>query len=82
MLEFFKSWIDDKNKRSLIYQLVTLIIVVYIGMFFFNNTVHNLQKAKIASGWDFLTQEAGFPSLVSNTWVLSLALIIVKKLLG
>jgi general L-amino acid transport system permease protein len=61
MVAAFKNWIDDKNKRSLIYQLVTLIIVVYLGMFFFSNTVHNLQKQKIASGWDFLTQEAGFP---------------------
>ena len=61
MINTVKKWFDDNKNRSLFYQFITILLFIYIGHFFFSNTVTNLEKQKIASGWGFLTKEAGFP---------------------
>ena len=61
MINTIKRWFDNNKNRSLFFQFITILIFIYIGHFFLSNTVTNLEKQKIASGWGFLTKEAGFP---------------------
>ena len=61
MAEVFKGWFYKKKNRSIIFQVIVFLLVVYLGAFFFNNAAYNLKKQGIAYGFDFLTQEAGFP---------------------
>ena len=61
MVNTIKSWFEDNKNRSLFYQFITILLFIYVGHFFFSNTVTNLERQKIASGWNFLTKEAGFP---------------------
>tara|TARA_Y100000590_G_C15748903_1_gene1023328 strand:- start:62727 stop:63890 length:1164 start_codon:yes stop_codon:yes gene_type:complete len=51
---------QDPKKRSLVYQGVTLAIVGGVGYYLFKNTQANLTRQNIASGFGFLSQEAGF----------------------
>ncbi len=46
--------------RALVSQLLLIAIVVWLGWEIVNNTIANLQRQKIASGFDFLGQTAGF----------------------
>ncbi len=60
-------WKDYKN-RSIFIQLLFLISIVFIIFYLVHNAQENLQRQNIASGFDFLKQEAGFDiseSLVS-----------------
>jgi len=52
-------WNDPKN-RSLVFQAVSFILVLLVGYFLYSNTQANLQKQNIASGFGFLSLEAGF----------------------
>lgn len=54
------SMINDPRMRSIFYQTVTLIILVLAVWFITNNTIQNLQRANIASGFGFLNGRAGF----------------------
>ena len=53
------SW-NDPDVRSVVYQIVALAAVGLIGWFLVSNTLYNLQTRNIASGFDFLSREAGF----------------------
>jgi general L-amino acid transport system permease protein len=54
------SLIYDPKVRGIFYQIVTLaLVVLFIGIVV-DNTVHNLQKANISSGFGFLQGRAGF----------------------
>lgn len=64
------SLVNDPRVRGIVYQLVTLLIVVWIGVEFWTNAVSNLERANIASGFGFLDTTAGFgivQTLVSYT---------------
>ena len=50
----------DPTKRAIVYQLATLIVVGLIGYYLFSNTVTNLQRQSIATGFHFLDKEASF----------------------
>jgi general L-amino acid transport system permease protein len=52
--------LSDEKKRGQFYQLVLLIVVFSIAFILFKNTQANLAKQNIASGFGFLSQEAGF----------------------
>lgn len=52
-------WLDPA-KRAIVYQVVTLVIVGSISYYLFSNTVTNLQKQSIATGFHFLEKEASF----------------------
>jgi general L-amino acid transport system permease protein len=54
------AWWNDANVRSILYQIAALVGVVAVFAWFTLNAVGNLQKANIASGFDFLRREAGF----------------------
>ncbi len=60
----------DPAKRSLLYQLGTLILVGLLGYYLLTNTRHNLERQSIATGFGFLQKEASFEigeSLISYT---------------
>ena len=51
---------DDQKKRALVYQLLALLAVIALGLFFYTNTKTNLEKQNIATGFHFFDQVAGF----------------------
>jgi general L-amino acid transport system permease protein len=50
----------DPDKLGTIYQAAALTLVFLFGYYIFNNTQANLQRQSIATGFGFLTKEAGF----------------------
>jgi general L-amino acid transport system permease protein len=50
----------DPGKRSILYQLGVLLIIGLLGYYLFSNTVANLKKQAIATGFGFLKKEAAF----------------------
>jgi general L-amino acid transport system permease protein len=51
---------QDPKKRAYVYQGLSLALVTGAGYYLFSNTQANLEKQNIATGFDFLNQEAGF----------------------
>ena len=63
------SW-SDPGVRSIVYQVVALCAVGGVVWFLVHNTLHNLAVRNIASGFGFLSREAGFAigeSMISYT---------------
>lgn len=52
--------LSDPRFRALLFQVVTVIAVLAIGLYLFHNTQENLQNRGITSGFDFLERSAGF----------------------
>jgi general L-amino acid transport system permease protein len=50
----------DPGKRSLVYQVVTLGLVALLGYYLISNTMANLARQSIATGFKFLEKEASF----------------------
>jgi general L-amino acid transport system permease protein len=50
----------DPAKRSILYQLGTLIMVGLLGYYLISNTLANLERQSIATGFGFLKKEASF----------------------
>ncbi|WP_416385316.1 amino acid ABC transporter permease [Sinorhizobium meliloti] len=64
------SIINDPQVRGIFYQAITIIILTALIYWIVDNTVDNLRRANIASGYDFLRSRAGFDvgqSLISFT---------------
>ena len=53
------NW-NDPGVRSIVYQVIALCAVGGVVWFLVHNTLHNLSVRNIASGFDFLSREAGF----------------------
>lgn len=53
-------WHRDPWVRGLVYQALTLIVVVVLGWYFVHNTAVNLEKRTVAHGFSFLSTTAGF----------------------
>lgn len=51
--------------RSVVFQLIALGLVIGLGMVLFQNTLTNMEKRGITTGFDFLSSEAGFGILMS-----------------
>ena len=51
---------DDPNGRAVIYQIVMIAAVLAIGWYLVANTLANLERQQIASGFGFLDRESGF----------------------
>ena len=51
---------NDPKFRSVIFQILALAAVFGFGYFIFQNTLNNLEKQGIASGFDFLERNSGF----------------------
>ncbi len=54
------SFIYDPVMRSILYQVLTAIIFIALIWWFWSNTLENLRRANIASGFGFLNGRAGF----------------------
>ena len=54
------SWLTDPQVRAWVFQILSVIVVVAIGWFLFDNTQTNLEKRGITSGFSFLDNSAGF----------------------
>ncbi|HEX6113758.1 MAG TPA: amino acid ABC transporter permease [Geminicoccaceae bacterium] len=50
----------DPRVRAIAYQLLTLLAVLLFAGYIVNNTINNLERQGIASGFDFLDKAAGF----------------------
>ena len=54
------SFWHDPDKRSIIYQVFALGAVLLLGYYLFSNTLANLERQNIATGFGFLDKEASF----------------------
>ncbi|MBP1875631.1 general L-amino acid transport system permease protein [Ensifer adhaerens] len=64
------SIINDPQVRGIFYQVITVIILVAVVYWIADNTIENLKRANIASGYGFLNGRAGFDvgqSLIAYT---------------
>jgi general L-amino acid transport system permease protein len=59
-----KSLLNDAGTRALIFQIVLLAVVVFVGYYLFSNLQANLADQGISTGFAFLNQPAGFPVLI------------------
>ncbi|MGK9054180.1 amino acid ABC transporter permease [Neorhizobium petrolearium] len=65
-----RSYVYDPRYRDIFFQVLTLLIVVVLGWWIFDNTAANLARSGTASGYGFLRGRAGFDigqSLISYT---------------
>jgi general L-amino acid transport system permease protein len=51
---------NDPKKRSLLFQVLTLLMVGLVAFFLISNTLNNVEKQSIATGFGFLEKEAAF----------------------
>lgn len=54
------SFLNDTRVRAVLYQILTIGVVVGIGAYLVHNTLTNLAARDIATGFGFLEREAGF----------------------
>jgi len=54
------AWFNDPKIRAILYQIAVLGIVGLLGYYLFHNTVENLKRQSIATGFGFLNKEASF----------------------
>ncbi|PVB63619.1 amino acid ABC transporter permease [Labrenzia sp. 011] len=54
------SLLYDPKVRSIFYQVLLVVVVVALGYVIVSNTITNLERQNIASGWGFLENTAGF----------------------
>ena len=59
------SFWRDPRKRTLLFQVAVLVLVAAFFAYVFQNTLHNLEKRGINTGFAFLDNEAGFGILFS-----------------
>jgi general L-amino acid transport system permease protein len=52
-------WLDPK-KRAILFQIVTFVVVGLLAYYLISNTLINLEKQKIASGFSFINKESSF----------------------
>ncbi|MGR0279021.1 amino acid ABC transporter permease [Marinomonas dokdonensis] len=58
------SLLNDAGTRALVFQIVLLVIVVFVGYYLFSNLQANLANRGISTGFSFLNEPAGFPVLI------------------
>ena len=51
---------NDRRYRAVFYQVLVLAGVLLFGAYIVNNTLENMERRGIASGFDFLSKTAGF----------------------
>ncbi|GAB4071029.1 amino acid ABC transporter permease [Ancylobacter sonchi] len=54
------SFMNDPKVRSIVLQVVALVLVIVLGWMFIDNAKENLAAQKIATGFGFLENTAGF----------------------
>ena len=80
------SW-GDERLRGIVWQVLVVGIVVSVIYWLWSNTVHNLEVRRIATGFGFLSREAGLPigeSLIeydpSNSYLRALTVGVLNTL--
>ncbi|MFO7666967.1 MAG: amino acid ABC transporter permease [Desulfobacterales bacterium] len=53
-------FLNDPKIRSIIYQIVTIGMIGLLGYYLFSNTIENLNRQSIATGFGFFEKEASF----------------------
>lgn len=71
-------WLDP-NKRAIFYQIAVWLLVILLAYYLVSNTLVNLEKQSIATGWGFLSKESAFeigesliPYSAANTYARAL----------
>ncbi|BAN69410.1 amino acid ABC transporter permease [endosymbiont of unidentified scaly snail isolate Monju] len=59
------SFWRDPEKRAWLFQILVVAVVLALFGYIFQNTLHNLEKRGISTGFAFLNNEAGFGVLMS-----------------
>ena len=59
-----KPW-NDPRVRSVFFQIVAVLAVVWFGYTLFQNTITNMESRGIRTGFDFLDRTAGFGIIMS-----------------
>ncbi|MCU0834173.1 MAG: amino acid ABC transporter permease [Chromatiaceae bacterium] len=55
-----RSWWGDPRLRALLFQALFVVALVALAAIVVDNTLENLQRRGISTGFDFLAREAGF----------------------
>jgi general L-amino acid transport system permease protein len=78
----------DSGKRAIIYQVGVALGVALLGYYLISNTLHNLERQSIATGFGFLQKEAAFeigesliPYSAANNYARALLVGILNTLL-
>ncbi len=58
-----KFW-NDPDKRALLFQILMILTVLGFFAYIISNALHNLETRGITTGFDFLSQSAGFEILL------------------
>lgn len=71
-------WLDPK-KRAIFYQVAVWLLVILLAYYLISNTLMNLERQSIATGWGFLKKESSFeigesliPYSAANTYARAL----------
>jgi general L-amino acid transport system permease protein len=71
-------WLDPK-KRAIFYQAAVWLLVILLAYYLISNTLMNLERQSIATGWGFLKKESSFeigesliPYSAANTYARAL----------
>ena len=54
------DYLNDENVRAVIYQIVAISLVILAGWYLVSNTLANLERQNISTGYGFLDLEASF----------------------
>jgi len=80
-------WLDPK-KRSVMFQIGTFCVVGLLAYYLVSNTLANLERQSIATGWGFLEKEASFeigesliPYSASSSYARALVVGVLNTLL-
>jgi len=65
---------QDPKKRSIVFQFCTLAVVAMLGYYLFSNTVANLERQAIATGFGFHHLRSANPSFPIQRQTLTPAL--------
>ncbi|MGH7002857.1 MAG: amino acid ABC transporter permease [Alphaproteobacteria bacterium] len=56
-----RAWWNDRRVRAVIYQVLFLLAVIFLGWLLVSNTIDNLRARGLRSGFDFMGSRSGIP---------------------
>ncbi|WP_417814205.1 amino acid ABC transporter permease [Thalassospira alkalitolerans] len=54
------DYLNDENVRAILYQIIAIGLVILAGWYLVSNTLENLERQNISTGYSFLDLEASF----------------------